>query len=578
MSKFRELEKEISCISEEYNIPLSLLPSNRKEFGDFQINELMKIAKLNGKDPLEIANLFSDKISANPNFVNVNVAGNGFVNLSIADKPLIDFINDVNKDIYNNVDKMESKKIIIDYGGANVAKALHVGHLRSANIGEAVNRVLKILGHETIADVHLGDSGLQTGLVVLEIKNRYPNLDCFKENYNGEDFDLPITNDDLGVIYPEASARSKIDENYLEEAREITYQIQRNHIVYRKLWDKVKKISVDNIKKIYERINANFDLWEGEMDSFEYIPEVLEYLKNNDYVYRSEEALVMDVKEDSDQKEIPPVIIEKKNGAYLYATTDIATIYGRMKRFNPDEIWYTTDIRQELHFTQVFRVVRKAKIVNEDTKLMFFGFGTMNGVDGKPFKTRDGGVMPLEDLIEMIKEETLKRLNREIVVDNEDKVSEDIAISALKYADLLPFRTTDYVFDPSKFSDLDGKTGPYLLYSTIRMKSLLEKAKKDNIEYKTFTKMVGSSDRDIIIHLLRMPIVLRKIYETKSLNDLAEYIYKLTSLYNKFYSDYKIIPEEDKDLRESWLVLTNVVYKTNMFILDLLGMKCPEKM
>lgn len=578
MSKIKELEKEVSLFGKRYKTDLNLLPSNRTELGDYQINDAMKIAKLERKNPVEIANELVDVLKTSNNFENISVAGNGFINLTLSNSVLISFINNIYNDIESNIDKMEPKNILVDYGGANVAKALHVGHLRSANIGEAVNRVLKKLGHNTISDVHLGDSGLQAGLVILEIKNRYPDLVCFNENYAGEEFDLPITNKDLGDIYPTSSLRSKSDEEYLEQAREVTLLIQKNHLGYRKLWDKVRSLSVENIKEVYEKINANFDLWEGEMDSFQYIPEVMELLKSKGLTYISEDALVMDVKDESDQKEIPPIILEKKNGAYLYAMTDIATIYGRMKRFYLDEIWYTTDLRQELHFTQVFRAVKKSEIVNQDTNLVFFGFGTMNGIDGKPIKTRDGGVMPLDELINMIKEETLKRLNRDIVTEDEDKISEEIAIAALKYADLLPFRTTDYIFDPTKFSDLDGKTGPYLLYSTIRMKSLLERAKTENIKYDRFSKIKDNSDRDIIINLLRFPKVLEKIYETRSLNDLAEYIYKITSVYNKFYSENKILIEEDKDLRESWLILTDVVYRTNMLILDLLGIKCPDKM
>lgn len=578
MSKYKELENEVLYLGKKYDTKINLLPSNRVELGDFQINEAMKIAKIHGKNPVEIAKEFEEELLKNSNFKNINIAGNGFVNLSLSDRVLIDFINEIKDNLENNVDKMEPKNILIDYGGANVAKSLHVGHLRSANIGEAINRVLKALGHNTISDVHLGDSGLQTGLVVLEMKERYPELICFKDDYKGEDFILPITNKDLADIYPTASLRSKKDEEYLEEAREITLLIQKNHIGYKTLWNKVRELSIEEIKKTYEIINAKFDLWEGEMDSFEYIPEVLKLLKEKKLTYISEDALVMDVKEEKDQKEMPPIILEKGNGAYLYAMTDIATIFGRMKRFKLDEIWYTTDLRQELHFTQVFRAVKKAGIVKDDTKLVFFGFGTMNGIGGKPIKTRDGGVMPLDGLIEMIKEETSKRLNRDIVDENEEETSEKIAIAALKYADLLPFRTTDYIFDPSKFSDLEGKTGPYLLYSTIRIKSLLEKAKNESISFGKYSIINNETDRDVIITLLKFPTILEKIYETKSLSDLAEYIYKLNSTYNKFYAENKILTEDNKDLRESWLVLSNVVYNTNMFILDLLGIKCPDKM
>ena len=367
-------------------------------------------------------------------------------------------------------------------------------------------------------------------------------------------------------------------EELLEGARQITFLIQKNHLGYSKLWDKVSALSINGIKKTYDKLNTSFELWEGERDSFQYIPEMMDYLNQKGLTYVSEGAVVMDVKEDTDDKEIPPVILQKSNGAYLYATTDLATIYSRIKRFNPDEIWYTTDLRQELHFEQVFRAAKKSGIAN-DVKLGFYGFGTMNGPDGKPFKTRSGGVMSLDELIEIIKEECFKRINDNIVEQEEkEKLSEDIAIVALKYADLLPYRATDYIFDPTKFSDLDGKTGPYLIYSTIRIKSLLKKAKENNIEFSNFTKISSKTDKEIILTILNLSSVLSRSYESKSLNEIADYLYKLTSLYNKFYSENKIISETDKEKRESWLVLSKVVYDVNMLLLDLLGLKCPEKM
>lgn len=580
MSKFKELEQEIANIVNEagYDTDVLLCQSNRPDLGEYQVNDAMKLAKIYHKSPIVIANDIVEKMNLNDNFMNVNIAGAGFINISLSDKFLIEFISSIKEDVKNNIDKKEKKKIVIDYGGANVAKALHVGHLRSANIGEALNRLAKLLGHETISDVHLGDSGLQAGIVIMELKERFPELICFKDDYNGEDFELPIKEEDLKEIYPTGSRKTKENEELLEIAREITYQIQKNHLGYSKLWNKVTELSIAKIKEVYEKINANFDLWEGERDSFAYIPEMMSYLESQNLIYVSEGAKVMDVKEESDDKEVPPIILEKTNGAYLYATTDLATIYSRVKRFNPNEIWYTTDLRQELHFEQVFRAAKKSKLA-ENTKLGFFGFGTMNGPDGKPFKTRTGGVMELETLINLIKEECYKRINTNIVEEeNKEEVAEVIAIAALKYADLLPYRATDYIFDPAKFSDLDGKTGPYLLYSTIRIKSLLNKAKEIGIDYNNYTKINNKTDRDIILSLLNLPSIINRSYESKSLNEIAEYIYKLTSLYNKFYSENKIISETDKELRESWLVLSKVVYDTNMLLLDLMGLNCPEKM
>lgn len=580
MSKFKELENKLSEIvkSAGYDIDVALCQSNRPDLGEYQVNDAMKLAKVYHKSPIVIANDILGKMKEDDSFTNLNIAGAGFINISLSDKFLIDYINEIKEDREKNIDKEPRKKIMIDYGGANVAKALHVGHLRSANIGEGLTRLAKLVGHETIGDVHLGDSGLQAGVVVQEMKERYPNLPCFKEDYDGSDFLLPITKEDLKEIYPTGSRKTKEDESLLESARQITFQIQNNHLGYSKLWDKITELSIKDIKETYIKLNANFDLWEGERDSFQYIPEMMEYFASKGLTYVSEGATVMDVKEETDDKEVPPVILQKSDGAYLYATTDLATIYSRMKRFNPDEIWYTTDLRQELHFEQVFRAAKKSGI-SGNAKLGFFGFGTMNGPDGKPFKTRSGGVMSLEELINLIKDECYKRINDNIVEkDKKDETAEIIALTALKYADLLPYRATDYIFDPAKFSDLDGKTGPYLIYSTIRIKSLLKKAEAEGIKYENYTKLKGKTERDVITTLLNMPTVITRAYESKSLNEVAEYIYKLTSTYNKFYSENKIIVEQDNYLRESWLVLSKVVYDANMMLLDLMGLKCPEKM
>ena len=580
MTKFQELENLLNniCKNVGYDDKVTLSLTNRPDLGEYQINDAMKLAKIYHKSPLIIANEIKDEIKENSYFENVNVAGSGFINISLSNQFLIEFLNEIKDNILKNVNMQEKKKIVIDYGGANVAKSLHVGHLRSANIGEALNRLAKLVGHETIADVHLGDSGLQAGIVVMEIENMFPDLICFKKDYNGEDFKLPITKEDLKVIYPTGSIKTKENENLLEKARQITYQIQNNHIGYSKLWDKITELSIKDIKETYEKLNTNFDLWEGERDSFKYIPEMFDFLNKKNLLYISEGAKVMDVKEETDDKEIPPIILQKSDGAYLYATTDLATIYGRIKRFNPDEIWYTTDLRQGLHFEQVFRAAKKSQIVTE-TKLGFYGFGTINGKDGKPFKTRNGGVMSLEELIDLITEECYKRINDNIVEEeNKKETAEIIALAALKYADLLPYRETDYIFDQTKFSDLEGKTGPYLLYSTIRIKSLLNKAKEKNINFNKFNIINSKTEKELLITLLNMPTVIDRAYDTKSLNEIAEYIYKLTSIYNKFYSENKILTEENIDLRESWLTLSKVVYDTNVLLLNTLGINCPEKM
>ncbi len=582
MSIITNLEKEIKGIIKNagYEIEnFSLQPSSRVDLGDYQINDAMSLAKTYHKNPHQIAEDIKNELEKSPKFTNINVAGPGFINISLKDEYLVEILNMINNDINTIIDKREPKNIILDYGGANVAKALHVGHLRSANIGEAIKRLATLLGYSVIGDAHLGDYGRPLGFVVLEIKKRYPDLPYFDESYTGDysEVELPITNEDLEKIYPEASQKAKDDEAYLEEGRDVTAKIQSHVRGYYDLWKKVIEISKADIKKVYDELNVHFELWLGESDAAEYFDELKEIFEKENLLEDSNGAKIVDVKEDTDKAPMPPLLFLKSNGTISYATTDLATILQRQKQYHPDEIWYCTDARQELHFTQVFRSARKAHLVDEDQKLDWFGFGTMNGSDGKPFKTRDGGVMSLKGLIDLVNEETLKRINKDTVSEEEkDKVARTVAVATLKYADFIPYRGTDYIFELEKFADLEGKTGPYLLYSTIRMKSLLAKAKE--LTQDTSKVVSTKTEKDIVLTILNLPNILNKALDSKSLNDIAEYIYKLTSLYNKFYSENKIITEENEEKRESWLVLTNIVYNINMMLLDVLGIPVPEKM
>jgi len=582
MSIIKELEKQVEKKIEEsgYEIDnFKLQVTNRPDLGEYQINDAMQLAKKYHKNPREIAEDITEKLEELNIFTNINIAGPGFINVSLSDEFLINIIEKMSTNIESNIDKQEKKTIVLDYGGANVAKALHVGHLRSANIGEALKRLARLLGHTVISDAHLGDYGRPLGLVILEIKKRYPNLEYFNEEYTGDykDIELPITNKDLEEIYPIASTKAKEDEAYLEEARIITTKLQNHERGYYDIWQRIIEISKEEIKKVYDELNVYYDLWEGESNAAEYVDELIEILESKNLVEISDGAKIIDVKEDDDKSPMPPLLLVKSNGSISYETTDLATILERKKKIDPDEIWYCVDGRQQLHFEQVFRATRKANLVSDDVKLEYIGFGTMNGKDGKPFKTRDGGVMSLKSLIDEVKKETEKRINKDIVAEeNIEETVDNIAISTLKYADLIPFRTTDYIFDPEKFSEVEGKTGPYLLYSTVRMASLLNKAKDE--KQTTYKKVKNKTDRDIILTLLELPNVLTRSFEMKSLNEIADYLYDLTSKYNKFYSENKVLTEEDEDLKESWLVLTNTIYKTNLLLLDTLGLKVPEKM
>lgn len=546
--------------------------SNRPDLGEYQYNGVMPLAKIYHKNPIEIANDIVNVLNKDDFFKDINIAGPGFINLTISDKALINFTN-----IEDYTYEKNNKLIFLDYGGANVAKSLHVGHLRSANIGEALNRLCKFLGYDTISDTHLGDWGRPLGLVILELSKRNPDWLYFDESYEGKYPDVEITNDILEEIYPYASAKAKEDEEYLKEAQIMTKKLQDNKRGIYDLWQKIMEVSKTDIKKIYDRLNANFDLYKGESDAEKYVPEMLDYLNNLNIVEESEGAKVISVSKSDDKLEIPPMLLVKSDGGILYSTTELATIYDRMKNYNPDEIWYITDKRQSLHFTQVFRAAYKSKIVTENTKLSHSGFGTMNGTDGKPFKTRDGGVMRLNDLLAQVKTESLNRLNSNILEDR-DEIAEKIAISAIKFADLLPNRESDYIFDIEKFCDLDGKTGPYILYSTIRIKSLLNKAKENNIDFNSIKVIANEFDRDVILTLNNLDLALNKAFESKSLNDITEYLYKLTTSYNRFYSENIILKETDELKKESWLYLSKIVYDINLILLNILAIDVPEKM
>ena len=581
MSLLKELELEIKDTVKKagYEVEkLAMEESNRKDLGEYQLNDAMQLAKEYHENPRSIAEKIKNELEKNPHFENINIAGPGFINISLSDEYIVEILNRMNQDIFSNIDKKEPKKVIIDYGGANVAKALHVGHLRSANIGEALKRLANLLGYEAIGDAHLGDYGRPLGLVIKEIKDMYPDLPFFDDNYQGDykEVELPITNADLERIYPLASIKAKEDEAYLEEAREITLKFQQKERGYYDIFRRIVEISKEDIKKTYDELNVYFEIWNGESDEMEYFEELQKKCEKLNVLVDSEGAKIIEVATEEDKAPMPPLMFIKSNGSISYDTTDLATILEREKTKKPDEIWYVVDGRQSLHFDQVFRASRKAKIVRDSTILEHIGFGTMNGKDGKPFKTRDGGVMKLKDLIDLVYEETFKKITNESITEEEKpKIAKQVAIAALKYADLLPYRLTDYIFEVEKFSDLEGKTGPYLLYSTIRMKSLL---KKSNETARKVSKLKGSIEKEIALTLLNLPVVLNKSIDTKSLNEIAEYLYKLTSLYNKFYADNKIITEEDEEIKLSWITLTDIVCKVNLLLLDALGIVVPDKM
>ena len=582
MSIIKNLTKDIEKIIKDagYEIEnLKLAASGRRDLGEFQINDAMNLSKKYHKNPREIAEDIVKELEKDKRFTNINIAGPGFINISLDNKLLSEEITKLGNNPELNIDKLDPRKVIIDYGGANVAKRLHIGHMRTANIGEALKRLANKLGYKTIGDAHLGDYGRPLGFVVLEIKTRFPELPYWDENYQGDysEVELNITNEELLEIYPVASAKAKRDPKFLAEGRDITAKIQSGVRGYYDCYKKVVEISMADIKKVYGYLNVSFEWWKGEADSAKYFDELYEILDKKGLTKESDGALIVEVKTDEDKAPMPPVIIKKSNDTVSYETTDLATILQREKDYQPDEIWYVVDERQSLHFEQVFRCTYKAGLVPETTKLIHIPNGTMNGSDGKPFKTRDGGVMGLEELINLVYEKTYKKINVDTVPEElREKVARTVAIGTLKYSDLLPFVCTNYIFDLDKFSELEGKTAPYLLYSTTRMKSLLQKA--GDFKFNTIHNIYSETEKDIVLSILELPRVLNNSLENKSLNEICEYLYTLTSKYNKFYAENKVLVEEDNAKKESWLMLTKIVYDINLILFDILAIEVPEKM
>ena len=562
----KEILKELG-----YDVEVLILPSSKKELGDFQLNIAMSIAKKYHKNPNLVAEEIVKKLPTE--FQKVNVASPGFINFRFDENALINYFNEGLKDFSKLYDTQETKTILLDYGGANAAKALHVGHMRSANIGEALKRLCNLLGFKTISDVHLGDLGRQAGMLISEIHLREPDLVFFDENYQGKYPKVTYNAKDLGEMYVAANIACNEDEERLKEVREITAEIDKGNERYLALWKQLVEISKVEIKRVYDELHCTFDLWEGELDSFKEVKPMLEILKP--YLYESHGAMVMDIKEETDTKEMPPLIVIKKDGATIYATRELATIYSRMKRFNPDEIWYIVDSRQSLYFEQVFRASYKSSLVKEKTKLYHLGFGTINGKDGKPYKTRDGGVMELSTLMNLIGEVIEPNIKEDIVGPEREEVKEKLTLATLKYADLMSNRMTDYIFDEVKFSSFEGKTGPYLLYTDVRIKSILKKVEEK--EY-TLTIIKNLDMKQILLKLLELPTILNRAYLDRSLNSITDFLYELCSLFNKFYNNYSILKEEDREVKSSYIALLILIQKVLETLLNVLAIDPVERM
>ena len=564
--------------------------SNRPDLCEYQCNGAMAAAKEYKCAPFMISDKIAQALAENELFESVESVKPGFINMKVSPAYLAKYVSDMKADEGRfGCDKAaHPKTIIVDYGGANVAKPLHVGHLRSAVIGESIKRIGKFMGHHMIGDVHLGDWGLQMGLIIVELKERKPDLVYYDESYTGEyPKEAPFTISELEDIYPTASKKSKEDEAFREAAMEATSQLQAGRRGYRALLAHILDVSVTDLKKNYDNLNVSFELWKGESDAQPYIPDMVQMMKDKGFAYMSEGALVVDVKEDTDTKEIPPCIILKSDGASLYSTTDLATIVMRMQDYNPDAIIYLTDQRQSMHFVQVFRCARKTGLVGPDVELTHIGFGTMNGKDGKPFKTRDGGVMRLEYLLDEINEEMLKKItenqkekeNLDISEEEAKQTAKTVALAAVKYGDLSNQASKDYCFDIERFTSFEGNTGPYILYTIVRIKSILKKyTAKNSLPDAPILGAHSASEKNLMLVLSRFNAMMENAYEEKAPHKLCAYIYELANAFNGFYHETKILSEEDFKVQASYiglLVLTKNILET---CIDVLGFSAPDRM
>lgn len=565
--------------------------SNRPDLCEYQCNGAMAAAKEYKKAPFMIADEVAAKLAEASMFSMTESVKPGFLNLKLDEAFLASYVADMQADEGRfGCEKAENPKtIMIDYGGPNVAKPLHVGHLRSAIIGESIKRIGKFVGHKVIGDVHLGDWGLQMGLIITELKLRQPELVYFDENYEGEyPKEAPFTISELEEIYPTASKKSKEDEAYKEAAMQATYELQHGRKGYQALLSHILNVSVTDLKKNYENLNVSFELWKGESDAQPYIPAMVQKMKDDGFAYVSDGALVVDVKEDTDTKEIPPCMILKSDGASLYNTTDLATIVWREEDYDPDEIIYVVDKRQELHFVQVFRCARKTGLVKPETELKFLGFGTMNGKDGKPFKTRDGGVMRLEYLVSEIDNEMLKKItenqkskeNLGISEEEAKETAKTVALAAIKYGDLSNQASKDYIFDIDRFTSFEGNTGPYILYTIVRIKSILHKYHDlgKSAEGAVITSAHSESEKNLMLEISKFNAVIDGAFADTAPHKICSYIYDLANAFNSFYHETKIMSEEDETVQKSYIRLLELTKSVLETSIDLLGFSAPERM
>ena len=553
--------------------------SNRPDLCEYQCNGALAAAKVYHKAPIQIAQAVAEKLDPQ-DFDAIEAVMPGFLNLRLSGGFLQAYLEEMRTaDRFGVEPDPDPKAVVVDYGGPNVAKPLHIGHLRSAIIGESMKRICKFFGNRVIGDIHLGDWGLQMGLIIAGLSEQQPELPYFDGNFTGPyPQEAPFTISELEKIYPAASARSKVDEEFSKKAHTATYELQSGRPGYRALWQHIMRVSIADIRSIYDDLDVHFESWLGESDAQPYIPPMVEDLKARGFAQESNGALIFPVAEEGDKKEIPPCILIKSDGSVLYDTTELATMVQRTKDFDPGKMLYLADKRQALHFEQVFRAARKSGIVKDGTELEFLGFGTMNGKDGKPFKTRDGGVMRLQQLISDITDFVRQKVLENQIVEPElvEDTTKRVAMAALKYGDLSNQPTKDYIFDMDRFAAFEGNTGPYILYTIVRVKSIL--AKYGPYEDLAIQAPGSQSEKDLHLTITRLAPALETAYRTSSPNLICAYIYDLAGAVNKFYHETRILGEEDEGKKAGYIALIALAKNILETCIDLLGFSAPEKM
>lgn len=562
-----------------------VVPSDRPDLGQFQCNGALAAARPYKKNPREIAQGVVAALEANPIFRQVSLAGPGFINLTLTDEFLVEHVrSQVTDQCWGCGPVDDPQMVIVDYGGANVAKLLHVGHTRPAIIGESLKRTARFLGHNVLGDVHLGDWGTQMGLLIVELKHRQPDLPYFDASYTGPyPAESPVTIYDLEEIYPAANLRAQEDPAVREAARQATFELQDGRPGYRALWQHFREVSVAELRVDYGNLNIQFDLWLGESDTQPRIAPLVARLQAAGYARESNGAMIIDVAQPDDTFELPPLILIKSDGAVMYGTTDLATIEQRMEDYAPDLMLYVVDYRQSDHFRQVFRAAYKTGIVPPTVRMEHIGNGTMNGKDGRPFKTRAGGIPKFRELLALVIEAANQRMEeagvaKEYPAAEKAEVARMVGIAALKYGDLMNHYATDYIFDLDRFSSFEGKTGPYLLYTAARIKSILRTAAQQGLAADQLSTPVDEIERTVLLTLSELPDVVQKTFDLRAPNHLCEYAYELASAFNRFYSEHHILGEENPTQQTSWLALAQMTVDVLALVLDLLGIETPERM